>query len=422
MQKIYIGLIGLGTVGGSVARILQEHTDLIAKRAGVQICVKMAVVRDVAKYANFGIPVSANIEDVLEDEAISIVVELIGGIEYPFDLAKRVFAKNKALVSANKAMLAHHMRDLMECAKNAPIGFEASVCGGVPVIEVLRDSLVANHIVSFEGILNGTSNYILTQMFEQKMSFERALQEAQRLGYAESDPSLDVNGLDAGHKLVILAQLAYGIAVPMGDVLVEGIEGIVLEDLCFADEWGYRIKLLGIATLSNGTLDLRLHLALIPKDTYLAKIDGVTNALSVRGDCVGEVNLCGLGAGGDATASAVIADLVSIARCRNGAYPLPPFGFFESSDCATIKPKGEIESAYYLRFIVCNRSGVLAKITQILADCNISVNEILQKEKGGEVMIGLITYQTQEQHISKALCALAQLDFMQQAPYKIRIR
>lgn len=422
MQSYKIAIIGLGTVGMAVAKKLEEHKKSLEQKTGIEIEIKKAIVRDVSKYPPLPFELSERLEDVLEDDEISMVVELIGGVEYPFEIAKKVFEKGKAFVTANKAMIAFHSKELMELCKGLPFGFEASVCGGIPIIEVLRDSLSANEILGFEGILNGTSNFILTQMFEKKQDFFTALCEAQRLGYAESNPSLDINGGDAGHKLLILAKMTYGIDVGFDDILIEGIEGVKLEDLQCADELGYCIKLLGIAKKENELLDLRLHLALIPKGGNLSSINGVKNAINLKGDCVGELFLCGLGAGGDATASSVIADIVHIVRLRESkVYPTPAFGYFSSNSSLKLKAKGEISSKYYLRFEVSDRLGALAEISAILADSEISVSEIVQKSNGERALISLITHLAKEEKMQKALSKIAKLDCMLQTPYKIRI-
>lgn len=422
MQSYKIAIIGLGTVGMAVAKKLEEHKKSLEQKTGIKIEIKKAIVRDVSKYPPLPFELSERLEDALEDDEISMVVELIGGVEYPFEIAKKVFEKGKAFVTANKAMIAFHSKELMELCKGLPFGFEASVCGGIPIIEVLRDSLSANEVLGFEGILNGTSNFILTQMFEKKQDFFTALCEAQRLGYAESNPSLDINGGDAGHKLLILAKMAYGIDVGFDDILIEGIEGVKLEDLQCADELGYCIKLLGIAKKENELLDLRLHLALIPKGGNLSSINGVKNAINLKGDCVGELFLCGLGAGGDATASSVIADIVHIVRLRESkVYPTPAFGYFSSNSSLKLKAKGEISSKYYLRFEVSDRLGALAEISAILADSEISVSEIVQKSNGERALISLITHLAKEEKMQKALSKIAKLDCMLQTPYKIRI-
>lgn len=422
VMKYKIAIIGLGTVGMAVAKKLEEHKTLLTQRAGVEIELKTAVVRDKSKYPPLPFKLTQELEEVLEDDEISMVVELIGGVEYPFEIAKKVFERGKAFVTANKAMIAFHSQELLELSQGLPFGFEASVCGGIPIIEVLRDSLASNEMLGFEGILNGTSNFILTQMFEKKQDFYTALSEAQRLGYAEADPSLDVNGGDGGHKLLILAKMAYGINVKFEDILIEGIEGVKLEDLQCADELGYCTKLLGIAKKEGDSLDLRLHLSLLPKSKSLSGINGVKNAINLRGDCVGELFLSGLGAGGDATASSVIADIVHIARLKEcKAYPTPPFGYFTSNPKLKLKNKGEISSKYYLRFEVSDRLGALAEISSILADFGISVSEIMQKSDGERALICLITHLAKEEKMQNALSKIALLDCILQEPYKIRI-
>lgn len=422
MKKLYIGLIGLGTVGGSVARILKDSANEIAQKAGIEIVIKIAVVRDVSKYQNHHFLISTNLDDLLQDDEIEIVVELIGGVEYPFEIAQKVFASKKALITANKAMLAYHAQDLIEISSGLPFGFEASVCGGIPIIETLRDGLVANAFSGFKGILNGTSNFILSQMLEERQEFAIALQKAQELGFAEADPSLDIGGEDAGHKLLILARLAYGVDIKPQEILIEGIEGIVLEDLCFADELGYAVKLLGIAKKEEDLLDLRLHLAWISKQHMLAQVDGVKNAIKLCGDRVGDIFMSGFGAGGDATASAVISDLVHFARLRQfSPYPLPPFGAFSRTHHLRLKSKGEIKSAYYLRFVVRDCYGVLAQITSILAEFGISLDRISQKSSNNEAKIMLTTHPVQEIKILEAFEQIQKLDSLLCAPYKIRI-
>lgn len=422
MERIGIGLIGLGTVGGSVARIIEEYGKRLTQRAGVELYVKRAVVRNPDKYHHFSFPISQDVEDILRDNDVKIVVELMGGIEIPFEIAKRVFEHKKALVTANKAMLAYHAQDLIELSKGLPFGFEASVCGGIPIIEILRDGLVANDFEGFEGIFNGTSNFILSKMLENRCDFSQALHKAQELGYAEADPSLDINGGDASHKLLILARLAYGVHVKPEEILIEGIEEIGLEDMCFADELGYVVKLVGVAKKDEEVLDLRLHPALLHKDNDLANVNGAKNAISLCGDCVRDLFISGFGAGGDVTASAVIADIVHIARLRNSSpYPCPPFGFFEHQDVLRIKPAEEIQSAYYLRFAVRDEYGVLADITSSLANFRISVKQILQKNSSVGVTIILITHCAQEKSIALALQEIEKRDWLLSPPCKIRI-
>ena len=350
MRTLNIGIIGVGVVGSAVVKILEQNKTLISARAGAEFCLKKGVVRDVAKakerLGEFAIPLSTNIDDVLEDEGIDVVLELMGGIDEAYRVAKKTLQKGKALITANKAMLAYHRFELEQIARGIPIGFEASVGGGIPIIRTLKDGLGSNHILALRAILNGTSNYILTQMFDYGKSFAQALSEAQNLGYAEADPTLDINGYDAGAKLLILASLAYGINAVPEDILIEGIEGITSDDMEFAKEFGYVIKLLGIAKRHENTLELRVHPTLISQDSMIGKVSGVMNGISVLGDCVGESMYYGAGAGGEATASSVISDLIEIARDTHSSM----LGFSESIQSSlTLTSRKDIRSKYYIR-------------------------------------------------------------------------
>lgn len=429
-QPLVVGIIGLGTVGSAVASLLVRNQGIIKARAGREIMLKKAVVRDMskaqAKIAKLGIvlPLSTRIEDLLEDAEIDVVIELMGGIELAYDIAQRVLRANKAFVTANKAMLAYHRYDIQPLAKDLAIGFEASVCGGIPIIRVLKDGLSANHIVGIRGILNGTSNYILTQMLHHRQSFSDALKDAQALGYAESDPTLDISGGDAGHKLLILASLAYGINALPEEILIEGIEGITPDDMEFANEFGYVIKLLGIAKKTDSCIELRVHPAMISKDAMIAKVDGVMNGISVIGDCVGESMYYGAGAGGEATASSVISDLISIAQGKNSVM----LGFkqpieSENSQSFALKNIEDIYSRYYIRLYAHDKPGVLGQISQILGNHNISIKAFLQKETADKKIAKLLfsTHHNYEREIKDALNELEKLDFVTQKPYKIRI-
>ncbi|WP_394989868.1 homoserine dehydrogenase, partial [uncultured Helicobacter sp.] len=350
MRSLNIGIIGVGVVGSAVVKILEQNKALISARAGAEFCLKKGVVRDIAKakkrLGDYVIPLSTDINDVLEDESIDVVLELMGGVHDAYEVAKKTLQKGKALITANKAMLAYHRFELEQIAGDIPIGFEASVGGGIPIIRTLKDGLGSNHILALNAILNGTSNYILTQMFEHNKSFANALKEAQDLGYAEADPTLDINGYDAGAKLLILASLAYGINAVPEDILIEGIEGITTDDMEFAKEFGYVIKLLGIAKRQDDTLELRVHPTLINRDCMIGKVSGVMNGISVLGDCVGESMYYGAGAGGEATASSVISDLIEIARDTHSSM----LGFSESIQTSlSLKAPKDILSKYYIR-------------------------------------------------------------------------
>lgn len=418
MREIKIGIIGVGVVGSSVVKILQENQEIISARTGVKFVVAKGVVKNLDKKRDVNIALSDDVNFVIEDEEIEIVIELMGGVTEAFEIAKRVLAKHKSLVTANKAMLAYHRYDLQRIEKNHPIGFEASVCGGIPIIKALRDGLGANHILSLRGILNGTSNYILTQMIQNKISFNQALQQAKDLGYAEADPTLDINGYDAGHKLLILASLAYGIDAKPEDILIEGIEKINSNDIAFANEFGFVIKLLGIAKKIGNEIELRVHPVLIDKSKMIAKVDGVMNGISVIGDRVGETLYYGAGAGGDATASAVISDLIEIARGKNSTM----LGFEKSDSSLILRDKEKIQSRYYIRLSAYDKTGVLAKISSILSKNNISIQAFLQKQAQDEVAKLLFTtHKCQESSIQKALEEIDQQDFIESKSFFIRI-
>ena len=311
---VKIGILGVGTVGQSVAKILQDNADIIEARAGKKIVVKSGVVKNLNKDRDVDIILSDDPSIVVDDPEIDIVVELMGGVEEPYELVKRALSNAKAVVTANKALLAYHRYELQELADNLPFMYEASTAGGIPIIGALRTGLSANHIDSIQGIMNGTCNYMLTKMINEGAKYDEILKEAQDLGYAEADPTFDVGGFDAAHKLLILASIAYGIDAKPEEILIEGIENITQTDVEFAKEFGYEIKLLGIAKKVGDGVELRVHSTMIPSSSMIAKVDGVMNAVTVVGDRVGETMFYGAGAGGDATASAVIADIVDIVR------------------------------------------------------------------------------------------------------------
>ena len=375
---IKVGIIGVGTVGTSVAQILKDNADVISARAGTDIIVKSGVVKNLNKDRGLDIVLTDNVDDILNDSEIDIVVELMGGVEEPFEVVKRALSSGKAVVTANKALLAYHRYELAELAKDIAFEYEASVAGGIPIINALRDGLSANHIESITGIMNGTSNYMMTKMTNDGIGYDDILKEAQDLGYAEADPTFDVGGFDAAHKLLILASIAYGIDAKPEDILIEGIENVSQEDIQFAKEFGYAVKLLGIAKKDGNEVELRVHAALIKQEEMIAKIDGVMNAISVVGDKVGETLYYGPGAGGNATASAVVANIIDIARSGKST---PMLGFDRPMEgkALRLKPTANIESKYYLRVNVSDRAGVLARITKIFETHNISIETMLQR-------------------------------------------
>jgi homoserine dehydrogenase len=418
---VKIGILGVGTVGQSVANILESNADILEARAGKKIVAKTGVVKNLSKKRDVTITLSDNPYDVVDDPEIDIVVELMGGIEEPYTLIKRALQNGKAVVTANKALLAYHRYELQELAGDLPLMYEASTAGGIPIIGALRNGLAANHIESIQGIMNGTCNYMLTKMIKEGAQYDAILREAQELGYAEADPTFDVGGFDAAHKLLILASIAYGIDAKPEDIVIEGIENITQTDVAFAREFGYEIKLLGIAKKSNNGVELRVHATMIPQTSMIAKVDGVMNAVTVVGDRVGETMFYGPGAGGDATASAVIADIVDIVRGNHG----PMLGYKKGLESGLkLLPKEEIRSHYYLRMSVDDRKGVLAEVTQLLSTLDISIEAMLQNpdsDHDAYVELLFITHECQEKMIQEAIIALEKLDVIHGKIAMIRI-
>ncbi|MDT8337658.1 MAG: homoserine dehydrogenase [Sulfurimonas sp.] len=417
---IKVGIIGVGTVGTSVAQILRDNADVISARAGVDIVVKSGVVKNINKSRGLDIKLTDNVDDILNDDEIDIVVELMGGVEEAFEIVKKALKNGKAVVTANKALLAYHRYELQEIAQDIAFEYEASVAGGIPIINALRDGLSANHIESIRGIMNGTSNYMLTEMIQNGMSYTNALKSAQELGYAEADPTFDVGGYDAAHKLLILASIAYGIDAKPEDILIEGIENVSKDDVEFANEFGYAIKLLGIAKKDANMVELRVHASMISKDEMIAKIDGVMNGISVVGDKVGETLYYGSGAGGDATASAVVANIIDIARSGKSK---PMLGFDKPMERGLVlKPARDIESKYYLRINVSDKKGVLARVTKMFEDNDISVETMLQRPSSKESANLLIsTHCAFERDIQNLIDSLEKLEFVNFRPVMIRI-
>jgi len=419
---VNIAIIGVGTVGCSVANILKDNKELIQARAGKEIRVVKGVVRDISKKRDVEIPLTTDIDEVLNDDSIDIVVELMGGVDEPFKVVKLALEKKKAVVTANKALLAYHRYDLQEIAGDIPIGYEASVAGGIPIINALKVGLSANEITSIRGIMNGTSNYMLTKMINDGVKYDDILKEAQELGYAEADPTFDVGGFDAAHKLLILASIAYGIDAKPEDILIEGIQNINQDDISFAGEFGYSIKLLGIAKKINSNIELRVHPVLIKQTQMIAKIDGVMNGISVIGDKVGETLYYGPGAGGDATASAVVSDIIEIVRAGKSS---PMLGFKKpfKSENLVLQNKENIQSQYYFRMSVEDVSGVLASIAKTLGDNNISVDTFLQKviENSSIATLQFSTHECKEIDVKKAISQIEKFDFVKDGVSMIRI-
>lgn len=416
-----IAILGVGTVGEAVAKILLQNKKLIAARCGEEIVPLVGVVKNLSKKRDVAIPLTDDIDSVIKRDDIDVFVELMGGVKEPFRVVSQILERKKAVVTANKALLAYHRYALQNLAQNTPFGFEASVAGGIPIIRALREGLSANHILSINGILNGTSNYILTSMMSKGSNFADALKKAQELGYAEADPTFDVGGFDAAHKLLILASIAYGVHGNPEDILIEGIEGITPEDIFFANDFEYVIKLLAIAKKTGDKVELRVHPALVPKDKMIAKTDGVTNAVSVVGDAVGETMFYGPGAGGPATASSVISDLIDIAR--DGKSPMLGYKApFELNALELLDPS-EIRTKYYFRLRVEDKVGVLAKITNLMSENNLSIDSLLQKPKDESPYATLFftTHTSVEKDVRRTMEILQEQEFVKEKPFMMRI-
>jgi homoserine dehydrogenase len=394
MQQIGIGLAGLGTVGAGVFRYLQQNRILLTERVGLELAVRRIAVRHptlTRKVQPAPDLLTGRWQDLVEDDKVQIIVELIGGIDEAYQLALRALEAGKPVITGNKALLAEHGQEIFRKAeeKNVPVFFEAAVAGGIPIIKSIREGFIGNHIESVHGILNGTSNYILTRMTEAGLEFDEALREAQEQGYAEADPSLDVNGWDAAHKAIILAALAYGFWVRADQVHVEGIEKITAADIRFADGLGYRIKLLAtIRANRDAAVEVRVHPTLIPKTHVLASVNGVFNALMVRGDVVGDTLFYGRGAGQEPTASSVISDLAQAAIFLDSGGKA--FGFVPHSMYGKCLPLAEIVSAFYLRLTVDDQPGVLAQVANVLGQNRIGISSVIQPESHEKTCVPLV--------------------------------
>ena len=431
MKPINVGLLGLGTVGGGTLTVLRRNAAEITRRAGREIRVVRAAVRDLEKARLLAgdLPLTTNPFDVVDDPDIDIVVELIGGLEPARELVMQAIANGKHVVTANKHLVAKYGNDIFAAAqaKGVMVAFEAAVAGGIPIIKALREGLTANRIEWLAGIINGTSNFILTEMRDKGAAFEDVLKEAQALGYAESDPTFDIEGIDAAHKLTILSAIAFGIPMQLDRVYTEGISKLTREDVKYAEELGYRIKLLGIARRAENGIELRVHPTLIPVRRLIANVDGAMNAVLVKGDAVGPTLYYGAGAGAEPTASAVVADLVDVTRLHTADphHRVPHLAFQPDQLADTpILPMEEVRTSYYLRLRAFDRPGVLADITRILADSDISIDAMVQKEpaEGEEqVNIILLTHITVEKNINAAIVKIEALDSVAGQVMRIRL-
>ncbi|MDQ3622865.1 MAG: homoserine dehydrogenase [Verrucomicrobiota bacterium] len=428
MQQIGLGLAGMGTVGAGVYKHLTHNRALLRERLGLELSVRKIVVRDPRRERGVTPPaelLTTNWRDLVDDPAIQIVIELMGEKQESLELILAAIERKKIVVTANKALLAEHGKEIFQAASahQVPVFFEAAVGGGIPIIKAIREGFVANHIQSIHGIINGTSNYILTRMTDSEMGFAEALAEAKAAGYAEADPTLDINGVDAAHKAIILASLAYGFWVSMDKIFVEGIEEITANDIRFARRLGYRVKLLGIIKADeNGEIEVRVHPTLIPEKHVLASVNHVFNAMAVKGDVVGESLFYGRGAGQDATSSAVISDIAEAAAALES--PRRNLGFMPHGLYGTCKPIGEIVSEYYLRVSVEDRPGVVAQIAGILGDLNIGISSIFQpesEEEGATVPLVLMIHKATHHQITTALERIGTLSCVKKSPRMMRV-
>lgn len=431
MKPVNIGLCGLGTVGGGTLNVLKRNLLDINARAGREVAIThIGARRDNPAYDLTGIKVSRDIFDVAEDPDVDILVELIGGTTVAKDLVLRAVNNGKHVVTANKALIAEFGNELFkEAAKNnVVIAYEAAVAGGIPIIRAMREGLAANKIEWLAGIINGTGNFILTEMRDKGRDFADVLKEAQELGYAEADPTFDVEGIDAAHKLVILASIAFGMPLQFDKVFTEGISTITTEDVAYAGELGYQVKHLGITRKRPGQgIELRVHPTLIPNTRLIANVDGVMNAVLVKGDAVGPTLYYGPGAGAEPTASAVVSDIIDVSRLVGGANTtsVPYLGYsLDTLSDHPILPIEEIETAYYIRISALDRPGVLSEITQILSNAGISIEALIQKEpREGEdhVPVILLTNRAIEKQIIAAIVKIEELDSINGKVVRIRV-
>jgi homoserine dehydrogenase len=420
IRPIRVGLLGIGTVGGGTWDVLNRNAGEIERRAGRGIRIARVADKDLKKARSLvkaTARVTADAFEVVRARDIDIVVELIGGCTVAKDLVLEAIRHGKHVVTANKALLATHGNEIFAAAqkKDVMVAFEAAVGGGIPIIKALREGLTANRIEWIAGIINGTSNFILSEMRDKGHAFGSVLKDAQKRGYAEADPTFDIEGIDAAHKLTILSALAFGVPMQFGRAYTEGIARLTQEDIRYAEELGYRIKLLGITKRKAKGIELRVHPTLIPARRLIANVEGVMNAILVKGDAVGPTLYYGAGAGSQPTASAVVADLVDVTRLvtADPAHRVPHLAFQpDRLSREPILPIGEVETAYYFRMRVLDRPGVLADITRILADSRISIDAMVQKEPGERerrVDIVLLTHLALEKHVDAALRRIEKL-------------
>ncbi len=433
MQPVKIGLLGLGTVGGGTVSVLTRNADEIARRAGRGIQITLAAAKEYNADAITGLDQIENITDdpflVVDDPDVEIIIELIGGYSPAKELVLKAIENGKHVITANKALIAIHGNEIFKAAqeKGVIVAFEAAVAGGIPIIKAVREGLAANQIEWIAGIINGTSNFILTEMRDKGRDFEDVLNEAQSLGYAEADPTFDVEGIDAAHKLTILGSIAFGMPLQFDKTYIEGITKIEQQDVLYAEELGYRIKHVGISRKVDNGIEQRVHPTLIPERRLIANVDGVMNAVLVKSDAVGPTLYYGAGAGAEPTASAVVADIVDVVRAltTDPENRVPHLAFqHDALSDINILPIEEIETAYYLRMHAIDRPGVVADITKILGDSKISIEAILQKEPVGNASCIPVIFLTQcikEKEMNGAITKIEKLDAIDGKVTRIRM-
>ncbi|MDQ1362377.1 MAG: homoserine dehydrogenase [Pseudomonadota bacterium] len=432
MKPVKIGLMGLGTVGGGTATVLQRNAEEITRRCGCSLQIIHAASLNIAEQKFLDparVKLTENAWDVVNNPEVDVVVELIGGYTLARELVMKAIENGKHVVTANKALIATHGDEIFRAAqaKGVIVGFEAAVAGGVPIIKAIREGLAANRIQWLAGIINGTGNFILTEMREKGRDFNDVLKEAQALGYAEADPTFDVEGIDAAHKLTILASIAFGIPLQFKKTFTEGITRIAREDVTYAEQLGYRIKHLGIARRTERGIEMRVHPTLIPERRLIANVNGVMNAVLVKSDAVGPTLYYGPGAGAEPTASAVIADLIDVARAKDAdaAHRVAMLGFQpDAMSDVPVLAHDEFETACYLRMLAEDKPGVLADVTRIFADKNISIEAVIQKEpQEGQTRVQLIllTSKVLEKNMNAAIAAVEKLSVIEGKVTRIRM-
>jgi len=432
MKPVKIGLMGLGTVGGGTASVLLRNCEEITRRVGRRLEIVRAAAKGIERQTLLDptkVTLSEDAFDVVNDPEVDVVVELIGGYSPARELVLQAIENGKHVVTANKALIALHGNEIFRAAneKGVIVAYEAAVAGGIPIIKAVREGLAANRIQWIAGIINGTGNFILTEMKEKGRNFADVLQEAQQLGYAEADPTFDVEGIDAAHKLTILASLAFGIELQFDKTFTEGISRITPEDVVYAEELGYRIKHLGIARRTDKGIEMRVHPTLIPERRLIANVNGVMNAVLVKADAVGPTLYYGAGAGAEPTASAVVADLVDVARAMDADqdHRVALLGFQPEAIADTpVLSADEFVTAYYLRILAEDKPGVLAEITRIFADKDISIEAIIQKEpEEGQTRVPLIllTTRVMEKNMNDAIAEIEGLDVIEGKVTRIRM-